>query len=145
MDAKLLLLLLVGIVNAALGLLVFLKNPKHLVSQLFACLVLCVSVWTLCNYMIHAATDINSVLFWKRIIFAAASLIALSLFYFSTVFPARRSLPTGKLFWLLTGCGLIIAVIASSSLIVKGVKLAEYSTPQFRPNAEQSVVRLTAL
>ena len=137
MSATLLSLLLVAIVNAGLGLLVYLRNPKHLVNKLFACFVLCASGWTLCNYMIHSATDMNRMqLFWGRVIFAAASLIALSFFYFSTAFPDRKSIHIGKLFLLFTSCGIIIALIAPSNLIVKAIKLADDPTqakPAYEP------------
>lgn len=128
MGDRISLLLVVAIINIGLGLLVYLKNPRHLVNKLFAFFVLCVSTWTLCIYMIYSATDINSVEIWGRSIFAVASLIALSFFYFSRVFPDRKWIPTDKLFLLFTGCGIIITLISPSNLIVKAIKLADHPT-----------------
>jgi hypothetical protein len=131
-----LLLLLMPIVNAGFGLFVYFKNPKHLVNRLFAGFVLSVSAWTFCAFMILTATDISRVQAWGKIVFIPATLIALSFFYFSSVFPDRRSIQTGRLFWLFTILGIIIALMSPSKLMVSSVELAEGSTqanPVYKP------------
>ncbi|MBI1925929.1 hypothetical protein HYR99_16965 [Candidatus Poribacteria bacterium] len=154
MNTKLSILLLVAIVNVGLGLFVYFRNPKYLVNKLFTWFVLCIAIWTLCVYMIRDVTAyISNVRFGERtvladtslmtlilgrIVAADASLIALVFFYFSTAFPDRKSLPIGKQFWLFTCCGLIMVLIAPSSLILEGVKLADYST---QVNLEYEAIR----
>ncbi len=127
------LLLLVALINTGLGLFVYLRNTRYLVNQLFVCFVLSVSIWAVCMYMIYTATDISHALLWGRTIFAVSSLIALSFFYFSSVYPNQKSIRIGKLFLFFTGCGLILALIAPSNLIVKVVELAAAPKQARRP------------
>ncbi|MCK4591302.1 MAG: GAF domain-containing protein [Candidatus Latescibacteria bacterium] len=136
MDLKFLVLLIVCSVYLALGLLVYVKNRKHVVNKLFAVIVFCVAVWIVGNYMVHTHAYLRSGILWGKFTFAAASLIPLSFLAFVQIFPEKRKFLWQNDLLIFSFLGISVALLSFfSSLIVVSVTVDPKGIikPQYGP------------
>jgi signal transduction histidine kinase len=110
-------LVLTFILNAGLGLLVYLnKSPHRRVNISFSILSWTLAGWILSTLMIYLFRDPWWRLFWVRMVFVISSAIPSAFLYFALIFPnERRVLPSFK-----------IALIFFPSLILSFVSLTKF-------------------
>jgi len=77
-----------SIFNALLGFIVYLRNPKAKVNQLFAFFAISVVTWTLSNYLADNAQAYN--LLFTQLTFFFGAIMAFAMYLISNYFPSGR-------------------------------------------------------
>lgn len=113
--------------NLSLGLLVFSRNPKHVINRSFFIFAVTISFFLLTNYLADATFARSSALLWNKLFFANASFMIPSLVYFSFNFPIRTTL-NKKIIYLLFGTGFLWAGLSFTNLIVERVDLFDWGS-----------------
>ena len=105
------LLLIVAVLNSALGAFIYSRNPRLLVNRSFALFAFSLAGWSLTQVSRFAGGE--PALFWARSAFFMATLSAFALVLFLQVFPFQRSLPSS----------LAVRILASSAAAFSGISL----------------------
>lgn len=128
MSFELSLLLVVAAANLFLGVIVFVNNPKSKANLSFAFLALGIALWGMSLFISDHTKEINSALFWNRLVFAVAFLQGAALLHFSWVFPRE----TKKLIFirrLIYPLGIILALLAVfTNTIVNKIAFLDWGT-----------------
>ena len=94
MEISSAILIISSIANFALGFLVFIRNKRDPINILYGVIALGVSIWCASIYFFRAAPDIT--LFWSKIAYMSATIVAFAYLYFTLFFPYKNKL---RLFW----------------------------------------------
>jgi PAS domain S-box-containing protein len=127
-------LFVVGLVEVALGLLVWLRNPGRSVNRWFAAFATTMGVWTILVGLRRSLDDPAAILFAVRVLWASAALIPVTFLQFAVVFPrplaGRTTLPQAATF-----LGLFVSGLAFSPWIVTDVRPepGDYFQPVYGP------------
>lgn len=105
-------------INLTLAFLVYFRNRRRLVNQLFAASVLWVVGWTVSNYLLHVFAGTVTGILWGRATFAAASLIPASYLAFANTFPSSQKLSRDPLVLVFAAIGGLFFFASFTSLIV---------------------------
>jgi signal transduction histidine kinase len=121
------LLILSFLVNLALGLLVFIKNPQNKkVNLIFSILSWFSAGWTLGTLMTFLYRDTPWMLFWGKIVFINAGFVSATFLYFSLLFPKEER----KINLILKGFIFLLPFIfmglTSSGFILKEIHLLNW-------------------
>jgi len=117
------LLAIVVTTDLFLGLVVYLNGRRTASNLSFAIFVLAVVAWALANFLTDIVRDADQSLFWCRMSFVAASLIALSFFIFSLRFPSGKRIKTTSSLVLIFWSILTVGLSGFTPFIVKSVIL----------------------
>jgi PAS domain S-box-containing protein len=112
----------VGILNIALGLLVFLKGKRRLTNRIYSIFSFLLAFWSFISFSIALSQEINRALFLIRIVFSYASFIP-STFYLFAISIGEENIPKKELrklilFYVLSICNVFISF--SPNFIVEG-------------------------
>lgn len=125
MDAiQLALLLPVLLAEVTLAVLVLLNNPKSKIHQFFSLLVFSTVMWTLSNYLADHIRNTQLALYSTRIVFLSATSIAVSLAFFTNIFPDNHE-PSKLTKSILAGTYALLLLLTLSDLIVSSVSLID--------------------
>src|SRR3990167_4134207 len=91
MDIYGIILLVVVILNTTLGILIYLKGRKNVINISFSIYAIFLAIWPLTLFLFRI-TDFGIAIFWMKSAYAAAVFIAASFWYFSLVFPERKTM-----------------------------------------------------
>ncbi|MBU0613537.1 hypothetical protein KKB10_06040 [Patescibacteria group bacterium] len=112
MDIKNIILFIVSALNFTLASIIYLKNPKSGINISFGSVILCAGIWSLGIAMFRYTNDVNIALWWARIYYIAAGLIAFFFLFFSIIFPYKSFIITkAKVFAILIPFLLVIIII----------------------------------
>ena len=125
---------LVALIEIALGVVVWLRNPRRSVNRWFAAFATTLAVWGTLVGIRRSLDDPAVVLAVVRVLWATAALIPVTFAHFAVVFPrpaGRRPLLTPVVSFL----GLFMSGLSFSPWIVAGVRLerAGYLQPVYGP------------
>ncbi len=109
-------------INLALALVVYLRNQRHLVNQLFAVSVIWVIQWIISDNFLHLYAGTPAGSFWGKTTFAMASLIPVSFLAFAKVFPSDQKLRRDFVLSTFGAAGIFFFLASFTSLIVRDVK-----------------------
>ena len=87
MDSKIILLFTNTLFNFVLGMLVWLSGARNELRRVFIVFSAAIGMWSFGLAMFFLITDQSIALFWAKTLYIAGSTIALSLCYFSFIFP----------------------------------------------------------
>ena len=82
-------LTIVAIVNAALGLLLVLTGQKHRTSKVYAINIVMILAWIF-GIFFYRLSGQDSIVFWTKLLYVSATLIASSFLYFTYIFPIHE-------------------------------------------------------
>ena len=127
-------LFLVALIEIALAIVVWLRNPRRSVNRWFAAFATTLAVWGTLVGVRRSLDDPALVLAVVRVLWATAALIPVTFTHFAVVFPRpapRRPILTPAVTFL----GLFMSGLAFSPWIVAGVRLegAGYLQPVYGP------------
>jgi hypothetical protein len=127
-------LFLVAVIEAALALVVWLRNPRRTVNRWFATFAMTLAVWGTLVGVRRSLSDPVVVLGVVRVLFAVAALVPVTFTHFAVVFP-RRAARRPALAQMLTFLGLFMSGLSFSPWVVAGVQLqkADYLQPVYGP------------
>jgi len=129
MDSKIILLFTNTLFNFVLGMLVWLSGARNELRRVFIVFSAAIGMWSFGLAMFFLITDQSIALFWAKTLYIAGSTIALSLCYFSFIFPTfylnRRYLPWVKIF-LFGFSGLTYLLTLFTNLVLSGVVEGNY-------------------
>ncbi len=113
---------IVGILNIALGILVFLKGKRKLTNRIYSFFSFLLAFWSFISFFIALSQDINKALFLIRVVFSYASFIP-STFYLFAICIGEQYIPKKELrklilFYILSLCNVFISF--SPNFIVEG-------------------------
>ncbi len=123
MSGHFYLIFLAALVNLWLGLWVWAKSSGNAINRYFGIFSLAVSIWILSNGLGNLFANSYSGYIWARLAFAAASIIALSFFYFAIVFPSPVIQAPRLIIIFFTSAGAAALFTSLTSLMVKGTTL----------------------
>jgi PAS domain S-box-containing protein len=111
-----------GILNIALGILVFLKGKKKLTNRIYSIFSFILAFWSFISFFIASSQDIDRAIFLIRIVFSYASFIP-STFYLFAICIGEEHFPKKELrkiflFYILSICNVFIAF--SPDFILEG-------------------------
>jgi PAS domain S-box-containing protein len=109
-------------INLILSLVVYLRNRRHLVNQLFAISVIWVTLWIISDNFLHLYAGTPAGSFWGKTTFAMASLIPVSFLAFAKVFPSDQKLRRDSVLSTFGAAGIFFFLASFTSLIVLDVK-----------------------
>ncbi len=95
MDFSFFLLLFITAIALLLAFFILLRKTS-IAGTWFATIIVSVSLWSFTNAMCFIATDIKDGIFWAKLSYLSAILIAFSFFYFSLNFPENISYKKNK-------------------------------------------------
>lgn len=124
MDFKITILVINTIFNLSLGLLVWLRGVKHQTRLVFIVFSVAIALWSFGLAMFFLNTDQFIALLWAKTLYFAGSLIALSLCYFSFVFPnfyLHKSLKQLISWTLIITSILVFGFTLGTDLVLNGV------------------------
>lgn len=108
-----------SLINLLLAALILVRNPKLLVNRIFGFFAASVVIWTACNYLADYADIYN--LLYTRLTFAAAILMAFSIYFLSNIFPSGDPLNRRRFVHIQIGMAILIVLIALSPALVPSV------------------------
>lgn len=108
-----------ALANLGLGLTVLARNSSSPINRYFAFFSFSVAAWTFSNGLVSSFADTAWGYLWARVAFASASLIPLSFFFFSGVFPTQQATPHPRLTRAFLVSGFISLLASFSPLIVR--------------------------
>ncbi len=111
-------------INLFLAGVVFCRQPRHLPNQAFAVFVLTVVAWAFSVQILYVESVATTTLWWKRLPFAAASLIGTSFAVFCETFPDLKSLRARRISQAFIALGSLVAWLSLSPLIVYETSLS---------------------
>src|ERR1700752_3475239 len=115
-------LFLVALIEVALGIVVWLRNPSRPVNRWFATFAITLAAWGTLVGVRRSLVDPVVVLAVVRVLWATAALVPLTFAHFAVVFP--RSAPRrSALAPVVTFLGLFMSGLAFSPWIVADVRL----------------------
>ncbi len=109
--------------NLALGIIVWFRNRKSEQHIVFLVFTSSIALWSFGLAMFFANTDNDIALFWAKILYFAGSVIALSLCYFSFIFPMHL-LPnqlTRIKYMLIIPSIYVFAVALATNYVLNGI------------------------
>lgn len=120
----------VVICGLVLGSMVLFKNPKNTINRSFFVYTLFMVLWSVSNYF--ADLPVNP-LFWNRATFFSAALLAMSLYFFTIVFPAGSIKKHQKIYLI---ASLPAAFLSWTPGIVSGIseRLSNGTVSGFNPS-----------
>ncbi|MFH0853972.1 MAG: histidine kinase N-terminal 7TM domain-containing protein, partial [bacterium] len=126
MDIKNVFLLLATIINITLSILVYLRSSKKVAHLAYSLFAFSVGLWAFVLAMFRYVTDLNIALWWMKISYIAAVIIACSFLYFSLYFPENKKLKTKTNFFILAPTILLSLLLLSSKFLVKEVIITSF-------------------
>jgi len=113
---------IVGILNIALGILVFLKGKRRLTNRIYSIFSFLLAFWSFISFSIALSQEINRALFLIRIVFSYAAFVP-STFYLFAICIGEENIPKKELrklilFYVLSICNVFISF--SPNFIVEG-------------------------
>lgn len=120
-------LVLVSVLNASLGALVYSRNRGHWVNRSFAFFAFSVSGWSVTQASRLAGSE--PALLWARIAFVMAGLSLFAMALFIKTFPFQNSLPSS---WSVRFLGATVIAFALFSLFTPWIVSSATRTPQGR-------------
>ena len=121
MDFKNTLLIIIAIVNLLLGLFTYLKNRKSKINLTWSLSCSTVVFWTISMVLYRSADQVSSI-FWCKILYISATLIPLTLLFFTFMFPLEKiSLSKFQKFLIFFPNSIIILLIIWPGFIIKDV------------------------
>jgi len=113
---------IVGILNIALGILVFLKGKRRLTNRIYSIFSFFLAFWSFISFSIALSQEINRALFLIRIVFSYAAFVP-SIFYLFAICIGEENIPKKELrklilFYVLSICNVFISF--SPNFIVEG-------------------------
>lgn len=112
-----------SIFNALLGFIVYLRNPKAKINQLFTIFAIAVVAWTFSNYLADNATSHNLV--FTQLTFFFGAFMACAMCWISDYFPSSRAVTVLKTRRLLMGLTISIAALSLGPWVVESVTKTE--------------------
>lgn len=100
MKFKVISLFIFSILNLSFGIFVYFKNRRSLTNLSYFIFISFVALWSFGLAMFYL-TDINLSMFWASFLYFMGNCIAASFFYFSLIFPSKKSLSFKKVIFLL--------------------------------------------
>ena len=101
LDIINILVVLVALINTVYGLIVYSRNRKDHTNFSFFLLTLAVSAWGFSMFAYRGFSDIDTVIFFSRILYVSAAAIPLAFLYFVFIFPREQGVFTEKQRYLL--------------------------------------------
>ncbi len=114
-------ILIIAIIDFALGLYILFKNPKKQPNVAFALLSLNFTLWLVGLFLLMNSHEYKNVLVWGRLTFTGGMLAPAALLHFIKSFPDKKI--NFKKIWLLYSPGLISLVLSITPLVIKDVKI----------------------
>jgi PAS domain S-box-containing protein len=111
-------------INLFLAGVVYCRQPRHLPNQAFAVFVLTVVAWAFSVQILSVESLFAAPLWWKRLPFAAASLIGTSFAVFCETFPDLKSLRSRRISHAFIALGGLVAMLSLSPLVVHDASLS---------------------
>jgi PAS domain S-box-containing protein len=124
MDATLIAVISLCVINLFLAGMVFFRSPRNPPNQAFVLFALTLVGWSLCVQRVYGSTTPASELLWGRPAFAFASLIGSSIAVFCQLFPdasGPRLSTTSRLFILL---GTLLAGLSLTPLVLRDMVIS---------------------
>ena len=127
-------LFLVALIEVALAVMVWLRNPRRAVNRWFATFAMTLALWGTLVGVRRSLSDPVVVLAVVRVLFAVAALVPVTFTHFAVVFP-RPETRRPALAQMLTFLGLFMSGLSFSPWIVADVRLqmANYLQPVYGP------------
>ncbi len=127
LDKINILLLITGIVNLALGLIVFVKGKDKQVTRVYAYIIFTIIGWIMSMLAYRSASDADA-LFWGIILYDSATLIASTFLYFTYIFPEKDRTNLSFVARIIFGVNILLIILVSvPGLVVERV----YNVPGF--------------
>ncbi len=124
-------LVLIVIINALLGLLVFMRNPQSRVNLLFLLIVIFICLWTLTNYFTdHSPQNLRLLL--DRSAFVFPVFVSGTLAILSRTFPVHLGF-SKKIIGYIGTVTLFGGYISMSSLVVRSITISQNGTTNSLP------------
>ena len=108
--------------NAAIAAFVYSRNRNNAVNYTFAALTLAIASWIMVNFMADNSSG-QAALIWTKLTFVTTAIFAWLLLVFVLIFPEREKKPSLAADLLLAAPALVVCLLMSTDLIVKGVSL----------------------
>src|SRR3990167_4204425 len=110
-------------ITLALGLFIFVKNPKSKINLTFTFFTLTISAWVITNFFADIAKTPEQAAFWARATLAGPSIMPILLLYFSTIFP-KQQVKFNKIIWLiLTIPSIVFLILTPTKLNIEKVNI----------------------
>jgi signal transduction histidine kinase len=90
MNFRIIVLLIMSVLFAILGILIYTKGWKNISNRIYGLFVVNMVLWSFCLAMLYVSSDVSKALFWSRLIYLAGGLIPAFFLYFSFVFPESK-------------------------------------------------------
>ena len=101
---------------------IFVKGLGSRLNRLFSFILLLIALWALSFLAYNNATNIDSLLFWRRVTPAGSALLAAYFLYFCLIFPFKLvQLDTRQKFWLLFPGFAFAFLSISTGWLVRGI------------------------
>ena len=127
--------LITSVCNLLLGLLVLVRNPKHVIHRSFFIITVSIIAWIITIYFYYIVTDPRLLLIIGRLNFSTVPIIAYSFYLFSYVFPEIINTRYKKIVFSIGIVSVVLAVLAyvtpfvsKNELIVGGERETIYGS-----------------
>lgn len=109
-----------AVVNLALGVMVFHRNPEAILNRLFLAFTISATLWVFSVLMISLVEEYHALVFWMRFAHAVASITPCFVIALVYTFETDRKYPKAKVFGIFV-LGLILGVLSMTPAIVSDV------------------------
>jgi signal transduction histidine kinase len=123
-------LLLTALINIALGVISYNKNPRSATHRLLTLLTVIFAAWIIANYFSLNSEDAESTLFWIRAVMFITAPLGPVLYFFIKSFPTPDLNVKKKVFKVLVVLTLIVQALAFTPYIFSSVRITDQITPQ---------------
>jgi signal transduction histidine kinase len=127
MHPYIILPILAQLTSLALGVVVFLKDPKGKINRIFILFTLTGTFWSLSNFLADSLKDYKEVIFWSKMTIVGPVLMAAFFLYLSFIFPneGKKSRGLKFLFFICLPC-IIFFIFTPSVFNIKDVKIQQW-------------------
>jgi signal transduction histidine kinase len=117
-DYVTVLLTVISIINSALALLILFSSRKETHTKIYSLISLTTLMW-IWSMVFYRLSSPENILYWTRILYICASLIASSFLFYTYLFPTKDNFPLSKQFLVLLPNIIIIFMVAFGDTIIK--------------------------
>lgn len=93
MDAVVIILYAVAVVNLGLGLFVYAHNTRQETNRVFAVTSLSIALWTLTNALFQTTNSVATAILWANLSYISTLVLAASFLHFSWIYPLPKLVP----------------------------------------------------
>jgi signal transduction histidine kinase len=126
-------ILLTALLNIALGVISYNKNPKSATNRLLTALTVIFALWTISNYFSLNAPTADMTLFWIRAVMFITAPLGPVLYLFIKTFPQQELRINKKFLNALIFLTLVVQALAFTPYIFSSVTIADQITPKPEP------------